>query len=67
MDLLPHTANHTNSLAEIHTLRPAEGRADRLEGDREKAQRIAADLRTASQGVTLEGISIKDLVEEGRP
>ncbi len=34
--------------------------------DREKAQKVAADLRAASRGVILGGISIKELVEEGR-
>lgn len=34
--------------------------------DREKARQVAADLRAASRGVTLGGISIKELVEEGR-
>ena len=35
--------------------------------DRDKARRAAADLREASRGVTLGGIRIKDLVDEGRP
>ncbi len=35
--------------------------------DREKARRAAAGLREASRGVTLGGIKIKDLVDEGRP
>jgi prevent-host-death family protein len=35
--------------------------------DREKARRAAAGLRQASRGVTLGGIRIKDLVDEGRP
>ena len=35
--------------------------------DREKARRAAAGLREASRGVTLRGIKIKDLVDEGRP
>jgi prevent-host-death family protein len=35
--------------------------------DREKARRAAAGLREASRGVTLGGIRIKDLVDEGRP
>ena len=34
--------------------------------DREKAQRAAAGLREASRGITLGGIKIKDLVNEGR-
>ena len=35
--------------------------------DREKARRAAAGLREASRGTTLDGIKIKDLVDEGRP
>jgi prevent-host-death family protein len=35
--------------------------------DRDKARRAAAGLREASRGVTLGGIKIKDLVDEGRP
>lgn len=35
--------------------------------DRDKARRAAAGLREASRGVTLGGIRIKDLVDEGRP
>jgi prevent-host-death family protein len=34
--------------------------------DREKSRRAAAGLREASKGVTLGGIAIKDLVDEGR-
>jgi len=34
--------------------------------DREQAQRAAAGLREASRGITLGGIKIKDLVNEGR-
>jgi prevent-host-death family protein len=34
--------------------------------DRAKAQRAAAGLRDASRGVTLGGITIKDLIDEGR-
>lgn len=34
--------------------------------DRDKARRAAAGLREASRGVTLGGIKIKDLVNEGR-
>ena len=34
--------------------------------DREKARRAASGLREASRGVTLGGIKIKDLVNEGR-
>lgn len=34
--------------------------------DREKARRAAAGLREASRGITLGGIKIKDLVNEGR-
>lgn len=37
-----------------------------LRSDREKAQQVAADLRTASRGITLGGIGIKELIEEGR-
>ena len=35
--------------------------------DREKARRAAAGLREASRGTTLDGIAIRDLVNEGRP
>jgi prevent-host-death family protein len=34
--------------------------------DKEKARRAAAGLREASRGATLDGIPIKDLVNEGR-
>ncbi len=34
--------------------------------DREKARRAAAGLREASRGARLDGITIKDLVNEGR-
>jgi prevent-host-death family protein len=34
--------------------------------DKEKARRAAAGLREASCGATLDGIPIKDLVNEGR-
>ncbi len=34
--------------------------------DREKARRAADGLRAASEGATLGGLSIKDLVNEGR-
>ena len=34
--------------------------------DREKARRAAVGLREASRGITLGGIRIKDLVDEGR-
>ncbi len=34
--------------------------------DRERARRAAAGLREASRGVTLGGLRIKDLVDEGR-
>lgn len=34
--------------------------------DREKARRAAKGLRQASRGTTLGGISIKDLVDQGR-
>lgn len=35
--------------------------------DHEKARSAAAGLREASRGVKLGGISIKDLINEGRP
>lgn len=35
--------------------------------DREKARRAAEGLIEASRGVTLGGLKIKDLVNEGRP
>ena len=35
--------------------------------DREKARRAAQELLQARQGVTLGGLSIKDLVADGRP
>lgn len=35
--------------------------------DRERARRAAADLIAQSKGVTLGGLKIKDLVDEGRP
>jgi len=34
--------------------------------DRQKAQQAAAGLRETSQGTTLAGIKIKDLINEGR-
>ena len=34
--------------------------------DREKARRAAEGLRAARRGVTLGGLSIKDLINEGR-
>jgi antitoxin (DNA-binding transcriptional repressor) of toxin-antitoxin stability system len=34
--------------------------------DREQARRAAAGLREASRGTTLNGMKIKDLVDEGR-
>lgn len=34
--------------------------------DRDKARRAAAALRHASQGNTLAGIALKDLIDEGR-
>jgi prevent-host-death family protein len=34
--------------------------------DREKAKRAAAGLREASKGVMLRGLTIKDLINEGR-
>jgi prevent-host-death family protein len=35
--------------------------------DREKARRAADNLLARSKGVTLGGLKIKDLVDEGRP
>ncbi len=35
--------------------------------DREKARRAAADIRQMRKGVTLGGLKIKDLINEGRP
>ena len=35
--------------------------------DREKARRAVAGILAASKGVTLGGLTIKDLVNEGRP
>jgi prevent-host-death family protein len=35
--------------------------------DRQKAKRAAAGLRETSKGVTLRGLKIKDLINEGRP
>lgn len=34
--------------------------------DRDRARRAAAGLREASKGVTLGGLSLKDLISEGR-
>ncbi len=34
--------------------------------DRDKAQRAADGLRAASRGVKLDGVTIKELVDEGR-
>jgi prevent-host-death family protein len=34
--------------------------------DREKARRVAEGLRAASKGLTLGGLSLKDLIAEGR-
>jgi hypothetical protein len=34
--------------------------------DREKARRAAAGLRKVSRGATLDGLKIKDLVNQGR-
>jgi prevent-host-death family protein len=36
------------------------------EFDREKAQRAASGLREASKGISLGGLKIKDLINEGR-
>ena len=35
--------------------------------DRERARRAAEGLRAASKGITLGGLRIKDLVNDGRP
>jgi len=35
--------------------------------DRERARRAAADLIAQSKGVTLGGLKIEDLINEGRP
>ena len=35
--------------------------------DREKAKRAAAGLLKASKGLSLRGLKIKDLINEGRP
>jgi prevent-host-death family protein len=35
--------------------------------DREKARRAVAGILEASKGLTLAGLKIKDLVDEGRP
>ena len=35
--------------------------------DREKARRAVAGILELSKGVTLSGLKIKDLVDEGRP
>jgi prevent-host-death family protein len=35
--------------------------------DRERARRAAADIIAGSKGVTLRGLKLKDLIEEGRP
>lgn len=35
--------------------------------DREKARRAVAGIREMSKGVTLGGLKIKDLINEGRP
>jgi prevent-host-death family protein len=35
--------------------------------DREKARRAAADILAASKGVTLSGLKLRDLINEGRP
>jgi prevent-host-death family protein len=45
----------------VAKLVPADGRFDR-----EKARRAAAGLIEASRGLTLGGIKIKELIEEGR-
>jgi prevent-host-death family protein len=45
----------------VARLVPAEGGFDR-----EKARRAAANIIEASRGVTLGGLKIKDLIDEGR-
>lgn len=40
---------------------------DRSEHDREAARRAAADIKEMRKGVTLGGLKIKDLINEGRP
>lgn len=35
--------------------------------DRDKARRAVAGILTASNGITLGGLTIKDLINEGRP
>ena len=35
--------------------------------DRDKARRAVAGILEASRGVTLDGLNIKDLINEGRP
>jgi antitoxin (DNA-binding transcriptional repressor) of toxin-antitoxin stability system len=38
-----------------------------VEIDRAAARRAAADILAASEGVTLGGIKLRDLIDEGRP
>jgi prevent-host-death family protein len=40
---------------------------DRGERDRERAKQAAASIIARSKGVTLGGLKIKDLINEGRP
>ncbi len=40
---------------------------DTGERDREKARRAAANIIALSEGMTLGGLKIKDLINEGRP
>ena len=40
---------------------------DRGERDRERAKQAAASIVARSKGVTLGGLKIKDLINEGRP
>lgn len=35
--------------------------------DREKARRAAADILVAGKGITLAGLSLRELIDEGRP
>jgi plasmid stability protein len=41
--------------------------ADRLAPDKERAQAAAARIRELRQGVTLDGLTIRELIDEGRP
>jgi hypothetical protein len=41
--------------------------AHRLAFDKERAQAAAARIRELRQGVTLDGLTIRELIDEGRP